>query len=153
MDLFVMENEVIRQNGRGQDVYGLITVLQSGTTPEVRYRAAIALGESDDPRAIRPLVKALEDEDGELRLAAVQALMNLESIRAAEALIDRLTDRNESSQTRQYAAMALGKIRTTRAIHSLRICTQDDDGHVADAAVKALEKIGKNGKNGTSAQQ
>jgi HEAT repeat protein len=85
-----------------------------------RIRAVIALGESDDPRAVRPLMDCCTDKDPLLRLHSTEALFKLRSGRAVPVLVGRLRDRNEHLARRERAAAALAAIRSFTAIEGLR---------------------------------
>jgi HEAT repeat protein len=63
----------------------LSQVLVAGT-PEGRRRAADVLGSIEDPRAIEPLVIALEDPDWNVRVSALMALSGLDDQRATAAV-------------------------------------------------------------------
>src|SRR5262245_29209378 len=59
--------------------------------PQVRRRAAAALGETSDPRAVGPLIGALKDKDWDVQRAAAKALGKIGSP-AVESLIAALKD-------------------------------------------------------------
>ena len=107
-------------------IYGLIDTAAFGMSKTERLRAVVALGESDDPRAVRPLMELLHDSDPEIRIFATSALGTLKSGRAVEVLIGRLRDRGEQSATRQQAAAALAAIRSTTAIRGLKDYVADE---------------------------
>ncbi|MDD1663896.1 MAG: HEAT repeat domain-containing protein [Methanomicrobiales archaeon] len=139
---------------RREGVYLLIDSLSDANEYEGRIRAARALGESRDPRAISPLVECLKDVDPRVRRCCAEALLQLGSIRSVQAFIERLEDGDESVFTRKVAADALAKIRSYSAIESLvgRLLDQAEKEairiHAADAlgrtgslrAIDALEK-------------
>jgi HEAT repeat protein len=80
-----------------RDVQGLIDVLREFDDEETCSRAAAALGELGDPRAVEPLVQALKPVLGFMRglsMAAADALGRLGDARAVQPLIDCL-NRNE----------------------------------------------------------
>jgi HEAT repeat protein len=85
-----------------------------------RIQAVIALGESEDPRAVRPLMDCCADNDPQIRLHATEALTKLRSGRAVPVLIERLRDKNEQLGTRKQAAVALAAVRSFSAIAGLR---------------------------------
>lgn len=89
-------------------------LLEALTSPKrtLRVQAALALGETGDPTAVEPLVRALGDD----RLVAGAAQRALETIgpAATAALVEALKDRND--QVRWHAARALAAIRDPRAI-------------------------------------
>ena len=63
--------ETMRQK---QDVKGLIKALGYKKESDVRIDAASALGEIREPRAVKPLIKALNDADSDVRSNAADAL-------------------------------------------------------------------------------
>ena len=101
-------------------VYRLIDEAVSGRSRIARVRAIAALGESDVPRAVRPLVGCCTDKDALIRKHAIEALRKLRSGRAVNVLIDRLGDRNELPAIRMGAARALAAIRSDTALHGLK---------------------------------
>jgi HEAT repeat protein len=113
------------------EVYDLIYTAVSGTGVSDRLRAVVALGKSGDPRAVRPLVDLLGDNDTEIRLAATTALGNLKSGRPVDGLIERLRDRSEQMAIREQAAVALTAIRSTGALRGLREFAADEDEDLA----------------------
>jgi len=57
-----------------RDVKGLIKALGYKKESDVRINAASVLGEICDPRAVKPLIKALDDADSDVRSNAAEAL-------------------------------------------------------------------------------
>ncbi len=108
-------------------VYDLLYAAMSGAEPAERIRAVTALGMSDDPRAVSPLMDLLSDADPEIRLSATTALSHLKSGRPVEDLIGRMRDRNEWTDTRKQAIVALSYIRSTGALRGLKEFVQDED--------------------------
>jgi HEAT repeat protein len=139
---------------RREGIYSLIDSLGDRYEYAERMRAAKALGESRDPRAISPLVGCLKDVDPRVRRCCAEALLQLGSIRSVQAFVERLEDREESVFTRKVAADALAKIRSYSAIECLvgRLLDRAEKEairiHAADAlgrtgslrAIDALEK-------------
>jgi len=109
------------------EVYDLVFTAMSEADSEGRLRAVIALGKSDDPRAVRPLMDLLSDKDPEIRLFATTALGHLKSGRPVDGLIGRLRDRSERTATREQAAVSLSAIRSTGALRGLREFVADED--------------------------
>ena len=72
-----------------------------------RRRAAEALGEIKDPRAVEPLIAALKDEDEEVRMRAAVALGEIKDPRAVRPLIALLKNGGEEWSVREGAAKAL----------------------------------------------
>ena len=108
-------------------VYRLINGTMSERSQNERIRAIIALGESDDPRAVRPLMDCCNDSDALVRRHATEGLFKLKSGRAVGVLIERLKDKKEQPATRENAASALAAIRSYSAIEGLRDLYADID--------------------------
>jgi HEAT repeat protein len=108
-------------------IYRLINGTMSDRSPNDRILAVIALGESDDPRAVRPLMDCCCDTDALIRRHATDALFKLRSGRAVRVLIERMKDNNEQLATRERAAAALAAVRSYSAIEGLRDLYSDED--------------------------
>ncbi|MFA7695807.1 MAG: HEAT repeat domain-containing protein [Methanoregula sp.] len=106
-------------------VYDLTSAALSSPDTGGRLRAVVGLGKSGDPRAVRPLVDLAADHDPAIRRGAIAALGELKSGRSVEVLIERLRDRGEQVEIRQLAAGTLAAIRSTGAIHELRVFSAD----------------------------
>jgi hypothetical protein len=98
------------------------------------------LGTFGEP-AVEPLIKALEDDDEEVRETAARALGQVGDSRAVKPLIKALGD--DGYGVAEAAAEALGEIGDTRAVEPLSEALGDDGYGVAEAAAIALGKIGK----------
>ena len=119
MNMLMAGNGGRGDSDRREGIYSLIDSLGDQCEYAERIRAARALGESRDPRAISPLVGCLKDVDPRVRRCCAEALLRLGSIRSVQAFIERLEDREESVFTRKVAADALAKIRSYSAVESL----------------------------------
>jgi len=108
-------------------VYRLINGTMGDRSRNERINAVIALGESDDPRAVHPLMDCCGDTDSLIRMHATEALFKLRSGRAVRVLIERLKDRREQMKTREKDAAALAAIRSYSAIEGLRNLYSDTD--------------------------
>ena len=86
------------------------------------------------------LIAALGDNDGWVRMNAVEALVKIGDASAVEPLIAAL--RNKEVVVRENAAEALGKIGDARAVEPLIAALGDNDGWVRVNAAEALGKIG-----------
>ncbi len=64
--------------------------------PMMRFEAAQALGASNDPRAVAPLIGALSDENAKVQYAAVSGLVKLGDASAAKPIIDLLLSEPDS---------------------------------------------------------
>ncbi len=110
--------------------------------PWVTRAVVRALGKLGDPRAIRPLISVLKEEDLELRWDAAEALREI-GARGGEsqvvaALIAALDD--PSPRLRQQAAEELGTCGEARAIPPLTKALGDADADVRRCAARALWK-------------
>jgi len=125
-------------------IYSLIDSLGDQCEYAERIRAAKALGESRDPRAILPLIGCLKDIDPRVRKCCAESLLQLGSIRSVQAFIERLEDREESIFTRKVAADALAKIRSYSAIESLvgRLLDPMEKESIRILAADALGRTG-----------
>lgn len=101
------------------EIYQVIEQAMGGKDPKDRIRAVIALGDSGDPRAVRPLVVCCNDKNPVIRRHAVVGLGKLRSARAVDALIERLGDQAEEKTTRIHAVSALAAIGSYSAIEGL----------------------------------
>jgi HEAT repeat protein len=105
--------EVRRAPGdRKAAVPPLVEVLKQA--PRARAQAAVALGEIGDPRAVKPLMDA----------------------------IDRQSRDREVQEANRYIADALGALRAKEAVPTLKDLVASPDGYVQVAAVDALGRIG-----------
>lgn len=90
---------------------GELAALLQHKLPEVRYRAALAIGRIGDKRGTAALLQALEAATtNRLRLITVFALGEMEDAVAAPALLKLLTQPMTAVEVRARAAEALGKI-------------------------------------------
>jgi len=117
----------------------LISVLQHSDS-DVRWKAAIALGEIRDPRAIGPLIRQLSDTDRFVKSRVAHAL-GMIGAPAVHALIQALHD-GDGNQ-RWGAAIALGGIRDPAAVDPLILALADKYENVRAEAAAALVAIGE----------
>jgi HEAT repeat protein len=139
------------------------------TDPDVREKAATALGTFDVTEAVEPLIVLLSDTQGYVRMAAVgtlcalapasidpliqalagtepdlpqRAALALVSIgdAAVEPLIVALNGQNVA--VRRGAARILGQVRDRRAIPGLIQALDDEDREVRREAIHALARVG-----------
>lgn len=90
------------------NVNKLIKDLKYKYDSDIRSKAAVALGDLGDRRAVEPLIQALNDEDEEVRWEAADALGKIRDERAVDPLIRALNDEHED--VRSSAAEALNEI-------------------------------------------
>jgi hypothetical protein len=81
---------------------------------DVRKRAAGALGEIGEAKAVKPLIEALKDMDEGVRAKAAGALGSIGDVRAIEPLKEAFRDENED--VRWIATGALGEIKAKTKI-------------------------------------
>jgi HEAT repeat protein len=122
-------------------VIPLIDSLQNASSP-INELSAKILGRIRDPRALRPLINALDHE--ELAGTASLALGKLADPRAVPRLLDMLASQTES--VRQAAAIALGNIGDPRALDSLLQLLKSDESATRQEAGKALLQMYRAGK-------
>jgi hypothetical protein len=96
--------DLLKENN---DIEGLIKSLRS---PWFSTKAARALGEIGDERAIDPLISALDYRSAETREAVADALGNIGDERAVEKLNAALGDRYVN--VREHAKTSIEKIRS-----------------------------------------
>lgn len=102
-----LEQRRVDRKKEQRDIDGLIKALRS---PWLSTKAARALGEIGDERAVEPLIKALSCRSAETREAVVDALGNIGDERAVERLNTALDDRYVS--VREHARSSIRKIRS-----------------------------------------
>jgi len=106
---------------------------------DIREEAARALGDFQDPRAVTPLISALEDQNHYVRREAAKSLGRLGDERAIPALINALKDDDRSS--REGAAEGLAEMKE-KALDPLIIALKDPDWHVRMGVLVSLRIIG-----------
>jgi HEAT repeat protein len=124
-------------------VYRLINGTMNDRCQKERINAIIALGESDDPRAVCPLMDCCNDSDALIRKHSTEALCKLRSGRSVGVLIERLMDKKEQQSTRKYAASALAAIRSYSAIEGLRdlYADADEDPALRSYVAEEIQRI------------
>ena len=120
----------------------LVETARAATGPAVspNFRKSPAGVESDGPRAIEPLIEALEDGDVTVRRRAAKALGEIRDPRAVNYLIPLLGD--PDWLVRQTAAIALEQIGDHRAADALIEALDDTDRVVRKVAARVLGQIG-----------
>ena len=84
----------------------LVNQLRDSKDFRVRVQAALQLGKSMDPAALKPLVDGLEDENASVRAAAVAALESLGDRRAIEPLKEHRLDRSAPVRNQIKSSLA-----------------------------------------------
>jgi hypothetical protein len=106
---------------------------------DTREEAARALGELNDPRAVTPLISALEDKNHYVRREAAKSLGRLGDERAIPALLHALKDEDRSG--REGAAEGLAELKDM-ALDPLIKALKDPDWHVRMGVLVSLRIIG-----------
>jgi len=107
---------------------------------DVRWAAAMALGNTGSEKAFDQLISLLSNENSTVRWAAAVALENIDSERAADHLISLLNNKNSS--VHRAAAYARGNIGPERDVDRLISLLSYEDYCVRRAAALALGNIG-----------
>ena len=128
-----------REKRREENIKKYIEQLTHESTP-YRLRAVEALGACADPRAVDPLVTALNDPENEVRWVVTQALGKLRDDRAVEPLLPLLVD--EKKDVRVVVADALGKLSDVRVTGILSDALDiEEEPEVRTAIRRALREI------------
>ncbi|MEA2251180.1 MAG: hypothetical protein QOG70_1422 [Solirubrobacteraceae bacterium] len=107
----------------------------------VRDRAARALGDLRDPRAIPALAEAVS-RDGTAVRGAVWALTQFDDERLVAPLVAALS--HSDATARALAAGKLAELGDPEAVPALvRALRADDDAHVREEAARALGRLGE----------
>lgn len=125
---------------------GIQQVLSSGGW-RARQHAVQDLVRYPSARAIAMAVKALNDNDGDVRISAQRSLnelinivdMSYESIEVIQTVTPLLT--SGSWRQRQAAAKTLGSVMSAEAIIPLVSAMNDNDGDVRNEAQKGINKL------------
>jgi HEAT repeat protein len=107
---------------------------------DVRFQAAIALGEVGNPQAVDALIAALNHSDSGVRWQAATALGKIGSSQAINALSAAFN--NSDSTGISHVASALGNIGNPQAMDALISALNDSNSEVRKFAVSALGNIG-----------
>ncbi len=137
----------------------------------IREDAALALGESRDPRGVCPLIETLRDSDQAVKAAAATALTaiggpavvdlsyclqdpDLSVQEAAASILSTIADErvleplhsalvSQDWVVRMHAARAVGRLGNPQSIETLVLLLQDKVPAVRDEAIAALVSIGE----------
>lgn len=110
--------------------------------PQVRFAAALALGDVRDCSARRRLQAAQRDADARVRLAAAYALYRCGTRGAAETLV-RAMNSAADEHVRADAAFLIGRLGERKAIKRLRLATVREQSNLALAHIHAaLAQLG-----------
>ena len=110
--------------------------------PLVRAYLAIAMGATGDGFYSEELVKGINDEARESRLAAIQAAGMVRSTEAVDKLIS-VIERSDYQDERLAATMSLGFIGDDRSVPILNELLADEEPNIRWDAAIALAKMGE----------
>lgn len=117
----------------------LLNILQDTTIYRyTRIFAAEALGKIGDKQALPALLKALQDKEDLVKLAAVQVLGRFKDPATLEPLKSMLTYPN--AEIRAAAASSLGQTVARTALPNLKESLRDPDPEVRNAAANAITR-------------
>jgi HEAT repeat protein len=125
-------------NNPPPDIEGAIGLLGSAD-PQMRQFVAYLLGQARDPRAIEPLIDALQDEHVGVRGAAANALGNIGDSAAIPYLQPLL--RHANPQLVVWAAFALTKLGRD-SFSVLETTLQSEDVDVRRSTILAFQQLG-----------
>ena len=123
-----------------KNVYQLISMLRQGNG-DIRAYAVEALGKIKDARTVDLLIKALQDDDWNIRFGAKLALVEIGEP-SVRSLIEAL--KKKDSRVQANAADALGKINDAKAVDPLIQALRDESRKVRFNAAIALGEIKDN---------
>lgn len=139
--------------GRIDDARAVPLIVESlaDPTPRVRVSAVYALGPEnprwapkDRPAVREALVRALGDEDMEVRQASLRALGRLRDPEALDALIAAVGDPEGS--VREELARALASLDQRRALTALHVLESDPEANVRQAAAQSVSYLRRYGR-------
>lgn len=132
----------IEKMKRKRDVDGLIKLLEHNDL-ELQTKAALALGEIGNLRAVMPLLKLMQYEEPDLLIVASSALNKFNKTVLVKPFIDALNDKNSGLMVWRFVAYALGEIGDPRAVEPLINKINVVDSFLSTVSAEALVKIGK----------
>jgi len=104
-----------------------------------RIKAADALGDIGDEKAVKHLIPLLKDENEYVRQAGARALGKLKDRDAVEPLINTLNDPDVS--VRAFSVWALGKINDSKAVEPMLSLLFDKEEKIRNNSFDALRKF------------
>ncbi|MHA1718105.1 MAG: HEAT repeat domain-containing protein [Promethearchaeota archaeon] len=107
----------------------------------IRFWAVRGLLKIDDPKSFTGLVKAMGDEDEEIRKTA---RIHLESVgaKAAPALIEAMNSKESNKFVRYGSVGLLGRVSDPKALKALIAILNDENERVITIALRGLARIG-----------
>lgn len=117
----------------------LIFEQQGKTDPQIRRYLALALGSLQDPRAVPPLQKAMNDDDAQTVIFSLWAIGNIGDKGSTPLIAKQLE--NQDSSIRVMSAYVLGALADPRSIPSLQAHLSDDSAEVTWNSAIALSRM------------
>jgi HEAT repeat protein len=108
--------------------------------PDVRRYAVEAVGRIDDPTAVQILIAATKDPSEPVRRYAATELGRRQATEALDALIALCNDKDPD--VRWQTVLAIGALQDKRATDALVSRLDDPSPEVANAAERALQRLG-----------
>lgn len=112
----------------------------SDPDPLVRRNAVIYLGMEKNKNNIIPLLKMLNDENVEVRRAAINALANIGDARAVKTLIEKFSAENIEA-VKVNIIYGLGELKDSGSVEFLKNLLKDTAPTFRSEAMRALSKI------------
>ena len=125
----------LKRIGTEQSIPALSALL---TDEQLSHSARHALESMPYPKAGEALVQALEKTDGLTRVGIINSLGVRRETRAVPALSKLLAATQNDEEASIAAAMSLGKLGTSPALHALETASNTSSGRFHDAVVDAL---------------
>lgn len=115
--------------------------LGQGDSPARRSQAALSLGASDDPEALKPLCEGLKDTSEQVRAAAAQALGKLKETAGLECLQARKGEPDAAARTAiQASVKALQELKARNPkLYVLLGEVKDKTGHLGPEVLRFTE--------------
>ena len=107
-----------------------------------RQKAALVLGWTGKPQAVKMLVSSFKDENKDIKFQAVLALGLVGNSEAVRMLISLLKDKDEDRNIRWQVVGALGLVGNIPAILALEDALKDEDLLVKQGAAEILGRMG-----------
>ena len=104
-------------------------------------KAAPILGMIDDPRATETLIQVSENDDANVRRAAIKALGHKKLQKAKNIFIKALKDTNWG--VRAEAVTALGMLKDLESVPELIVLFSEEDYSMNDKIIASLSEMGK----------
>lgn len=126
----------------GDKIAFLSGKLRETSSFKVRLKAAVLLGRMSDPRAVKPLSDALDDENYVVRGAAARALGNLGhplAVSAVEPLLNLVGD--EEPFVRKEAKRALQRLAGEKSLDYFVSALSNENASIRLAAVHVLSTM------------